>query len=240
MRLYRVHIQPLTVLLVVADLAFTLAVSTTYRRSYHMWAAWPMSPTVLSWSFFLTGCLLLPTFAMGLYQRSFLTLGKFPSRALVAFLLGLALVALYVRWGASRDASIADAVAIVAICFIGLLCNRVAMVRLASLKSLTRNVTTVGPVEEMMELSRLQFALRPPGFSVLAHVEVDRSSGSAVEAALEPKTRDIVISDADELLDDEALLRLRFAGTRVVRLADFIEQERRFIHPLVQRRAGCC
>jgi exopolysaccharide biosynthesis polyprenyl glycosylphosphotransferase len=231
MRVYGLYIQPLTVVLVTADISFTLLVTTAYSRGPSVWAVRPMSQSVLSYPFVLAGCLLLPTFAMGLYQRSFLTLRKFPSRALLAFLLGLVLIALYVRWDPSHDASLTDALLIAAICFIGLLGNRVAIVRLASLKSLTRNVTTVGPFEEMTELSRLQLALRPPGFSVSAHVEVNRSSGSTMEAALETKSHDIVISDNDELLDVEALLRLRFADARVVRMADFIEQERRFIHP---------
>jgi len=232
MRVFNTYIKPLTLVLLTADVIFALMVSATYQRGFKFWAVWPISPQVWLAPIWLSGCLLLPTFAMGLYQRSFLTVGNFPSRALAAFLLGLGLVAIYARLNPAQGPSGRDAFLVATLCFFGLIANRVAAMRLARLRSMTRRVTTLGPFEEMSELRRLQAMVGSPGYSVANHIDVDPSGAIVAKSGSVAKTQAVIVSDSDELLPLATLFKLRFDGARVVRLADFIEQERQMIHPL--------
>lgn len=224
-RVRRVIVTSVPLMLATVDVAWVLAVAAAVSA--------PRLENVrelLEASALIAVCVVLPAFAMGLYDQRHLRSGKL----LLGVLLSLVLTAAALSVLATLELrhlphSPGEILTITLASTLSLLPARALWCKLVETPLLRRRIAVFGSAKDI---------------SVIRHIQATSSrSALSCEATLqEPPSRkgplfdrrvdEVVVSDEEVYFADRGLLAQRFSGTRVTGLSDFVERECRVIDVL--------
>jgi len=223
MRIYHVEVPRLAVLLAAVDVAAVSAVVLA-AKSTGFGPVSAAGPAVLLWS------IVIPAFAMGLYQRSFLGLHRLPTRAVSVFAAAVLLQALASEVGLlDRFDLTAAALSLAGVS--ALVLNRLVTCRLAETPTFKSRVLLIGDDRSGRRLAEIEARARPARFVQAGFIPAE-GGAEAVACAFRDSRIDAIVLDVagePEGALADVLLRARLAGARVETLGTFVERETRQI-----------